>query len=172
MRKIHIEVTPGIDSEERTCYERQRSRLGYFVEILKGHADDPSQKPLLRELKIDFSLSAKFPQRNLEKYMFGLESLASLHSIKDVQFTGLSEWYAKCMQLSIEGKGGEVQETDWPLVQMTCYRSIKNSWSKKKTKQWKSTRKWYQPTLDWKEYAVRNNIPIPDDIDKFWVTEE
>jgi hypothetical protein len=177
LRRIYIEVTPASDSKGHWVMERQRSRLEYLVEILKEHADDHSQKSLLQELMIDFklpvilSLHDSSRQRNTEKFMFGLESLALLRGIKDVQFTGMPEWYAKCMQLSIQGKGGEVHETDWPLVQVKRPRNIKRSWSTRKTSRWASTREWYQPTLDWKEYAVRNNIPIPDDIDRFWAAE-
>jgi hypothetical protein len=179
LRKIHVEIEPGYPSQDHWCIKRLRSRLGYFVEVLKDRADDQSQKSLLQELKINFKLPPSWIEEksghlwDVERLMFGLESLAPLRGIKDVQFTGIPEWYAKCMQLSIQGKGGEVHETDWPLVQVKRPRNTKKFWStRKKTKQWASTRKWYQPTLDWKEYAVRNNIPIPDDIDNFWVATE
>jgi hypothetical protein len=48
--------------------------------------------------------------------MFGFESLATLSGVKDVSITGLPEWYAQCLTLCIQGIGGEVLETDWPLV--------------------------------------------------------
>lgn len=98
--------------------------------------------------------------------MFGLESLASLRGIKDVTVTGLPEWYATCLQRCIQGKGGEVQEVHWPLVEV---RHRRNVWSTQWKKAWVTTRKWYQPTLNWKEFAERNDIPTPDDMDKFWV---
>jgi hypothetical protein len=178
LRKIHIEIVPGFDSKDHWSIKRQRSRLQYVVDILKEHADDQSQKSLLQELKINLKLPASHSvddnhrRRSMEKFMFGLESLASLRGIKDVRFTGLPEWYAKCLQLSIQGEGGEIQETDWPLIEVTRRTIIRNHWNKKKTRHWVTTRKWYQPTLDWKEYAVRNNVPIPEDLDKFWVATE
>jgi hypothetical protein len=147
LRRIHIEVIHASDSKKHWVLKRQRSRLEYLVEILKEHADDHSQKSLLQELTIDFklpvvlSLNDSGRQRNTAKFMFDLESLASLHGVKDVQFTGTPEWYAKCMQLSIHRKGGEVHETDWPLVQVKRPRNIKRSWSTRKTKRWASTRK-------------------------------
>jgi hypothetical protein len=184
LRHIHIDVVPEIDSH--WAVKRQRARLEYLVEILKEHADDDNQKSLLQDLKVDFRpacddrraqrrhfrrLYRQFhaPPRSAEKFMFGLESLASLRGIKDVQITGLPEWYAKCMQLCIQGKGGQVQETDWPRVQVKRRRG--GSSTRKKT-QWVTLRKWYQPMLNWKEFAQRNDIAVPDDIDRFWEAED
>jgi hypothetical protein len=155
------------------------------VEILKEHAEDGDQKSLLEDLKVDFQFvppkTAQPTYRNTadhaadpriptdtEKFMFGLESLSSLRGIKDVKITGLPEWYTKCLQLSIQGKGGDVEETDWPLV--GTRRRIKANSTQWK-KQQVSTRKWHQPTLNWKEFAERNGVSIPDDIDKFWAAE-
>jgi hypothetical protein len=95
--------------------------------------------------------------------MFGLESLATLSGVKDVSITGLPEWYAQCLTLCIQGMGGEVLETDWPLVQIKRARPL-NLWDQRYRKHKKymvTTRKWYQPTPNWKEYAERNGIDIP-----------
>jgi hypothetical protein len=183
LRSIRIGVIPDVDSH--WAVKRQRSRLEYLVEILKEHADDADQKSLLQDLKVDFQLvSPGTTERSLRKalglvvepsipdnaenFMFSLESLASLRSIKDVEITGLPEWYTQCLRLAIQGKGGDVKATDWPLVEV---RRRANG----KSMQWKkvliSIRKWHQPTLDWNEFAERNSITTPADIGKFWAAD-
>jgi hypothetical protein len=100
--------------------------------------------------------------------MFGLESLAYLRGIKDVEITGLPEWYTKCLQLSIQGRGGGVEKIDWPLVEFR--RRAKGN-----STQWKkylvSARKWHQPTLNWKEFAERNEITTPADIEDLYAAD-
>ncbi|KAI4941033.1 hypothetical protein J4E91_011026 [Alternaria rosae] len=186
LRSIHIDVIPDVDSH--WAVKRQRSRLEYLVEILKEHADDSDQKSLLQNLKVDFQLvSPDKAERRLRdrptwprvvkpgvpedvgKFTFGLESLASLRGITDVEINGLPEWYAKCLQLAIQGKGGDIQETDWPLVELKRRANGKRRSSKRMLV---SIRKWHQPTLDWKEFAERNGITTPADIDKFWADEK
>jgi hypothetical protein len=71
--------------------------------------------------------------------------------------------------LCIQGKGGDVLETDWPLV-MTK-RKLKTTrfrWTEVTKVSWVSTRKWYQPMLNWKEFAERNGLHVPADVDRFW----
>lgn len=101
--------------------------------------------------------------------MFGLESLVSLHGIKDVEITGVPDWYATCLQLAIRGKGGEVEETEWPLVRV---KKSRTTWCKKSKMVWVSTRKWYQPVFNWKEFAERNGVQVPEDVEKYWVAVE
>jgi hypothetical protein len=174
MRSIHIHMI--LDADSHWVMKRQRARLEYFVEILKAYADDDDRKSLLQELNVEVSTDtaktqSRFdrpnyfpPPKDSEQFMFGLESLATLQGIKDVKVTGVSEWFAQCLQLCIQGKGGEVQETDWPLVEVIRSRGLA---SNKRKKVWVSTRKWYQPTLNWNEFAERNKINFPADIDKF-----
>lgn len=186
LRRIHIDVVADVDSH--WAVKRQRARLEYLVEILKEHADDQNKGSLLQHLRVDFRLAQvpdprllplsqstgysylQFlrPPKSLEKYMFGLESLALLRGIKDVQVNGLPDWYAKCMQLCIQGKGGQVQETDWPQLQVKRSRGRGKLDSRKTTTHWVTLRKWHQPMLNWKEFAERNDITLPDDIDRFW----
>ncbi|KAI4632942.1 hypothetical protein J4E80_000302 [Alternaria sp. BMP 0032] len=185
LRSIHIDVIPDVDSH--WAVKRQRSRLEYLVEILKEHADDTDQKSLLQDLKVDFQLVSQDKMKRMlrdrptwqqvvkpsipedtGKFMFGLESLASLRGIRDVEINGLPEWYTKCLQLAIRGKGGDIQETDWPLVEVKRRANGKRRSSKKL---FVSIRKWHQPTLDWKEFAERNDITTPADIGKFWADE-
>ncbi|KAH7064075.1 hypothetical protein BKA63DRAFT_572509 [Paraphoma chrysanthemicola] len=184
LRSIHIEVL--LDDNSHWSVKRQRARLDYFVAVLKEHSDDDNRKSLLQELRVDvriptmdglayrqpgFRISLQHlvqAPKTPDKFMFGLESLATLRGIKDVKITGVAEWYAQCLQVCIQGKGGDVLETDWPLVEV---KRSKLRWSKRSKKMWVSTRKWYQPTLNWKEFAERNGIEVPDDVDKFWMAE-
>ncbi|KAF1843420.1 uncharacterized protein K460DRAFT_378575 [Cucurbitaria berberidis CBS 394.84] len=179
LRSIHIDVTLTCSFSETedgiytTAYshwvgKRQRSRLENFVELLKEYADDENRKSLLQELKVEM----KAGMRNNILLMFCLESLISLRGIRNVEIIGLPKWYAKSLQLCIQGKGGDVQEVDWPLVQVKRRRRCRVSGITSTKKEWVTTRKWYQPTLNWKEYAERNGIPTPEDVDNLWVVDK
>jgi hypothetical protein len=182
LRSIHIDFV--LDTDSHWAVRRQRSRLEYFVDVLKQHSDDENRKSLLQELYVHVRIPVNTPFRHYtntgyvipvpedaEKFIFGLESLATLRGIEDVKITGVPEWYAQCLQLAIQGKGGEVLETDWPLVEVKRTKSS-TAWTKKSKKAMVTTRKWYQPTLNWKEFAERNKVDIPDDIDKFWGADD
>jgi hypothetical protein len=171
LRSIYIEVI--LNDNSHWGVKRQRARLEYFIEILKQNADDDNKKSLLQELKVTMSdrvtktwhnrCSRPPHQLDKEKYIFGLESLVGLRGIKDVEVTGVPDWYAQCLQLCVEGKGGEVKETDWPKVQAKKGKA----WSKKLV----STRQWWQPMLNWKEFAEQNRVECPKDIEKYWMDE-
>jgi hypothetical protein len=102
--------------------------------------------------------------------MFGLESLTALRGIKHVAIKGVPEWYAECLEVCIKGKGGEILETEWPIAEVR--RKKKSMWQNGKGKiAWATSRKWYQPKLDWKEFAERNGVGLPEDVDKYWMYE-
>ncbi|CAO2652856.1 Nn.00g022670.m01.CDS01 [Neocucurbitaria sp. VM-36] len=182
LRSIHIDIL--LNDNSHWAVKRQRSRLEYLVSVLKEYADDENRKSLLQELKVTLRLgerNARLGVRNpaayhlgpqppakKEKFLFSLESLASLSGIKHVEMTGLPDWYAQCLQLCMQGKGGEIQEMAWPLLQVKRRR---DSWSRQTKHVWITTRKWYQPTLNWKEFAERNGIATPDDIERFWTAD-
>ncbi|KAI2483465.1 hypothetical protein Ptr902_05782 [Pyrenophora tritici-repentis] len=168
LRHIRIDL---VANNYHWAVKRQRARLEYFVEILKMHADDADKKSLLEHLEVHFTMTPRnflFP-RDIEESMFVLESLASLRGIKHVDFTGLPDWYSNCMQLVIKGEGGDVEMTDWPLMEVKRRTYLLNNRMKV---HWVTSRKWYQPTLNWKEFAERNGVDVPEDIDKFWATVE
>jgi hypothetical protein len=184
LRSIHIELL--LDTDSHWAVKRQRARLENFLRVLKQHSDDETRKSLLQELNVCVRIPLRssmflYTSRHQSttrpvdshKFMFGLESLSTLRGIKKVVITGVPEWYAKCLQTFIQGKGCEVLETDWPLVQVKrSVGSTKRRLTKKTKKVWATTRKWYQPTLNWKEFAERNEIDVPEDIDKFWMAEK
>ncbi|KAJ4363067.1 hypothetical protein N0V83_010187 [Neocucurbitaria cava] len=173
LRSIHINVR--LDQHGRWTVIRQRARLDYFVKILKEYADDENKKSLLQELKIELKpptsngrVGVLPPTTEIEQYMFSLESLASLRGIKHVEVIGPLDWFAQCLRLCIQGKGGDVQEVEWPLVKIQRRRGL----TRQKKDAWVTTRKWYQPMLNWKEFAERNGIPLPEDVDKFWAAND
>jgi hypothetical protein len=176
LRSIQIDMC--LNDNTHWGVKRQRARLEYFVSVLKDHSDDEHKKSLLQELSVTMShlhrsvRQARYHPRppasrriTEEMYMFSLESLTTLRGIKHVDIKGVPQWYAKCLELCIQGKGGEVQETKWPMVQIK--RKKKNMWQRGKTA-WVTSRQWYQPTLDWKEFAQRNGVEVPTDVDKYW----
>ncbi|CAE7174905.1 hypothetical protein CFE70_005239 [Pyrenophora teres f. teres 0-1] len=166
LRHIHIDV---VAENYHWAVKRQRARLEYFVEILKMHADNADKKSLLEHLKVNFTMTPGdfvFP-RDIEESMFGLESLVSLRGIRHVEFTGLPDWFTNCMQLAIKGQSGDVEMADWPLMEV---KRSTNSVSNRMKVRWISSRKWYQPTLNWKKFAEQNGVDVPEDIDKFWAT--
>lgn len=173
----HIKIIVSSDCRRQRDYwvvKRQHARLEYFVQILSQHSNDVSKRSLLQGLTVQCGdrnpnggFDDTFSLPYLERHMFGLESLAALRGIKRVDVTGVPDWYAKCLQLCIQGQGGDVQETDWPLVEVK--RQVSGAVTKRYRKVWVTTRRWYQPLLNWKEYAERNGVEVPDDIDRFWM---
>lgn len=179
MRSMHFVVL--VNWTDHWTVQQLRLRLDYVVAVFNAHADDENQKALLHELKVDFKAEStaqnfrgyrwrykyprpRIPPVNTEKCMFILDSLAALRGIKKVEITGLPDWYARCLQTCIQGKGGDVQETDWPLIRVKKQRD----YTKTPRKVWVTTRKWYNPIFNWKEFAERNGIDLPEDIDRFW----
>jgi hypothetical protein len=99
--------------------------------------------------------------------MFGLESLTELRGIEHVEILGVPEWYKECLELCMRGKGREIGTTEWPLVQVRKKNSRKQEGKGKPT--WVTSRKWYQPKLKWKDFAKRNRVAVPEDMDKYWM---
>lgn len=185
LRSIHLEVS--ISDTTHWVVLRQRARLEYFISVLKEHADDDDAKSLLQKLTVHLGPIHRpqtfsrcgMPQRPLptdstvDRYMFGLESLADLHGIADVEVTGVPEWYAKCLELCVQGKGGAVERTEWPGVRKKKVK--KSAWGQvKKSKgvQMVSSRKWWQPVLNWVEFAERNGVEVPADVGRYWADED
>jgi hypothetical protein len=180
-----------LDVQDHWAVKRQRARLAYFVSILKQHSSDADKKSLLRDLTINFLHGPKLPARSrptpryphtdptpfpppphepevIERFMFTLKSLVALTHIKLVSITGVPYWFAKCLELCIEGKA-EVKETDWPMVQV---KRSKTTWCRKSKTVWVSLRKWWQSVFDWKEVAEREGFEVQgEDLDRFWAAE-
>ncbi|KAF2648864.1 hypothetical protein K491DRAFT_698552 [Lophiostoma macrostomum CBS 122681] len=137
--------------------KRHRARLEYFIRILKEHADDENQRSLLERLtvQIDWKPSPKL--------MYNLESLTGLRGIQDVdiQAGGIPEWYAKCLQLCIEGNGGDLQPIDYPLVLRQKSKKSNAPRRRPSVQIWETTKLWHDPVFNWEEFADRNGIDRP-----------
>ncbi|OAL47871.1 hypothetical protein IQ07DRAFT_646084 [Pyrenochaeta sp. DS3sAY3a] len=168
-----IEIKLVLNDPSHWGVKRERSRLQYFVDVLKEHMDDDAHKSLLTDLKVTITettfartaFERRRPSRFLTQFRFGLESLTALRGIKYVRVDGVPDWYAQGLQLVIQGKGGELKETEWPLVRVKRVTVKRTRWVEV------CSRKWYQPVFDWREYARRNAIELPEDIDRFWEEE-
>jgi hypothetical protein len=170
-----IVITVSLNDSTHWGVKRQRARLEYFVSVLKQHADDENKKSLLQSLCIHVDkpcnsrrryspYSARSDAVTVEKFMFGLESLTELRGIKDVRVTGVPDWYAQCLELSVQGNGGDVHKYSWPF-------SARKKWNGEGKAQRVSLMKWWHPTLDWMEFAARNGLEVPEDLGKFWTVE-
>jgi hypothetical protein len=96
--------------------------------------------------------------------MFALEPLIELPIIKDFNVVGLPEWFATCLTMRVRGEGGPLSRIDWPV------RTVK-----RKGDRWRadrrvevSTRHCSQPIYDWREFAHRNGIAFPLDVERFF----
>lgn len=143
---------------------RHRARLEYFVSVLKEHSDDETQKSLLKKLVVNFVVAHRFDMfgpviENSTRY--GLEGLTSLRGIDEVEVAGaIPDWFSQCLKLRIQGKGGDLHLIDYPDVEV---RKRVNLTSKRWKKAFQTTKKWYDPKYNWKEFADRNNIPMSED---------
>jgi hypothetical protein len=155
--------------------DRRRGLLQYFVDAFHDDAEHPDQNPLLHTLEVRITgyISLLAP---LEKHkaaerenMFMLEGLSGLkRQLKKVTVEGPPSWFAQCLVLHLTGRGGPpVSKLSWPTKikrRKITHVPSKQKWKFKRV----STRKDWQPTLDWREYALRNGIELPDDIDRYF----
>ncbi|KAH7121007.1 hypothetical protein B0J11DRAFT_581768 [Dendryphion nanum] len=183
LRSVHFNVK--LTELGHWAVERHRGRLGYFISVLKEHSDDTNQKSLLQRMVVKFTVCVDeygeryyhrdepgtsiwprplFNARSSHEMTFGLESLASFHGVKDVKIEGdVPDWFASCLELSIQDKGGDVLELEYPEV-MT--KKVARSSERTKRTKWvmKSTKRWYDPKYNWKAFADRNGIEMPNDL--------
>lgn len=188
LRSIHLEVS--ISDTTHWIVKRQRARLEYFISVLKEHSDDADKKSLLEKLTVHlgpvqrrqtFSRCSMphvphITRSTLDNYMFGLDSLAELRGIVEIRVTGVPEWYARCLELCIRGEGGEVQRTEWPVVEKKKKKKAKKTarGQVKRSKGAKmiSTRRWWQPVMNWMEFAEKNGLEMPVDVGEYWMIED
>jgi len=114
---------------------------------MKQHVEDEGKKSLLRKLTICVESKGE----SVETYMFAFEALCALMPIPKVSVTGVPEWFATCVEMKIKGRGGDV--------------------AKVKVGGKKKARKWYQPVYEWRQFAARNGVEMPDGVDGFWAVE-
>jgi hypothetical protein len=134
LRSIIIVVS--LNDSTHWGVKRLRARLEYFVSVLKQHADGDNKKSLLQNLSIQFSesLNARpdpfytaLSISTLERFIFGLESLASLRGVKVVSVTGVPDWFAQCLAMCIQGNGGNVHKYLWPFSAQKKWNSARKA---------------------------------------------
>jgi len=170
----HIRLVLDINETGYWPGTRHRARLEHFVRVIKEYAEDDGKKSLLQGLSIGIAHNGKEraydqqledawretePFRCVEKYMFALESLCLLMHIPKVSVTGVPEWFGKCLEKKIKGMGGDVTKTVWPAT-------LGNGKQQPGT-----ARKWYQPVYEWREFAAKNGVEMPEGADGFWEVE-
>lgn len=88
-----------------------------------------------------------------DKDVFCFEALSNVNCTSEIKIGGLRNWFTQCLELRIQNKGGPLKKARWKIAN---------------TKRWhghgtfrSSSKKWWYPEYDWKEFAERNNITIP-----------
>jgi hypothetical protein len=169
---------------------RLRARTQHFVDILREHSGDVNKQSLLTQLRVYIKDIGSEPHfrccRQLwggnvsrcwdtlynhtvsHQLMFVLEPLAALQGIQNIAVHGAPEWFQRCLEMRIRGQGGDLKTLDWPTK---AVRRQKKG-NQKKVKVEVSTRQGWQPLFDWKRFAVRNDIPLPEDIHKLVPTPQ
>jgi hypothetical protein len=178
LRRIHIATRPM--DRSHWGLRRMRARLAFFIAELNAHAADASKRSLLQWFSIEMSTpwgsGYVFPsiwhsQESVDKFKrenaFGLEELVALRGVENVEVTGVPGWFAQCLELCVKGEGGELREIEWPSVRVKRQRGEGGG-----TKVMQQTLKqWWQPVFDWKEFAERNGVEVPDEADSYWPSE-
>ncbi|KAF1926445.1 uncharacterized protein M421DRAFT_216636 [Didymella exigua CBS 183.55] len=159
---------------------RHRARLEHFVEILRKHAEDSSKKSLLKSLHMRLSTtgleyqrlvtgrliqpSDETKRRLVGHHVFALEGLVAFEGIDEEEVTGLPKWFCRCLEPHMVDRGGQVEELIWPVK--IVKKRHDNGYRVQKVEI--STRKYWQPTLNWREFSRRDSIELPEDIDEYF----
>lgn len=185
-----IELTLKIGKMTSWGKARLRARTQHFVDILREHSGDINKQSLLTQLRVYIKDSGSEPHSRCcrprwgvdvsrcwdklhnptvpDQLMFVLEPLVALQGIQDIAVYGAPEWFQRCLEMCIRGQGGDLKTLDWP----TKLVRRKKKGSRNKVKVEVSKRQGWQPIFDWKRFAVRNEIPLPDDIHKLLPTPQ
>ncbi|PVI04536.1 hypothetical protein DM02DRAFT_651484 [Periconia macrospinosa] len=173
---------------------RTRARLEKFVKILEKFECDRGNKCHLRNLSIRYldSLNTNAhhepydspPRSNTlrslaltndrfcierwdAKLMFVAEPLARLKGVEHVECVGFDPWFGSCLEMCVKSEGGDVKEIDWPVRQIRR-RKNKSGLRGRKSIAEISKRQWWQPKLDWREFALRNGVAYDPNYDHFF----
>lgn len=173
-----IRLTMDIDDLNTYGIIRLRARVQHLVNTLKEHANDETQKSLLKGLHVRFLLhghNIHFNRRcrhlrghswqqveqgnnHIMKHMFALEPLVELHALEEVRVVGCPEWFTQCLEMRLRGEGGRLSKMAWPVrirrrrVGFKKYRKVEVS-----------ARQCWQPVYHWLAFAERNGIRLPDE---------
>nr|GFD54037.1 hypothetical protein [Tanacetum cinerariifolium] len=81
-----------------------------------------------------------------------------------IEIRGVIDWFKECLEKHMSGEGGNLAAVQWPTKTVTRRAGR----MKKKIKTEVSTGEGWQPLLDWRDFAQRNDIELPENIDKFF----
>lgn len=111
--------------------------------------------------------------KHVKAFMFVLEVLVPLRSVerhRNVTVRGVPKWFASCLELYLSGKGGKVEEWDWPKISISTIRHFTNRPLEREVLV--TRRKWNQPKYDWRGFAARNEIKVPANVGRFWEVDK
>jgi hypothetical protein len=167
LQRVELEYGRPIFSV--SCAHRERDHLQHFVDTFNDRAEDSDQHSVLHTLKVRIPEHITVVLGIDRGEMFDLEVLSGLkRQLKKVTIEGPPSWFAQCLVLHLTGRGGPpVSTLSWPTKlkrRKTTRVPSKQKWKFKRV----TTRQFWQPTLDWREYALRNGIELPDDIDRYF----
>jgi hypothetical protein len=193
----HICLVLNIDdSTSEMVVERHRARLSHFVEPINLHADYVSKKNMLRsstvevawycqDVRSDEPADMYHPHLDggwvpksgsVDTYMFALESLVEFRRIPELTVSVVAPWFALCLELCIRGEGEGIKKIQWPVYDELFLQGIVGlrKAGPSTVKVLTSARMYYQPLLDWREFAKRKGVEIPDDVSiaRFWKVRE
>jgi hypothetical protein len=150
------------------------------------HADNTNERSLLKKLSVDTARDLKDDQDSLvdpdgirrrweneqiyggfSNYIFALEPLVALQpalQVQELHIAGIPDWFSTCLKMAVEGKGGELARIEWPTK--TIRRTVDGRKGKKKIQV--TTRAWGQAVWDWRAFAQRNDIELPESADRLF----
>lgn len=98
--------------------------------------------------------------KQFERHMLILESLAEITGIPTVIIDGVPSCWKHCLGLRMCGKGGDLTALVWPdkLVANKTPGAVSKV----------TTKAAWQAVFDWREFAERNGIEMPEDAQKFF----
>lgn len=148
-----------IDFDQTREYSKEGSRmrasLDRFVRIMEKSEPD-LDKCQLKKLSIQYLGNTPRDSPGFEewasKLMFVAEPLAALKGLDHVYCAGFDPWFGACLEMCIKGEGGDIKQIDWPVKEIRR----RNPTGGKKHPAQISERQWWQPKLDWREFALRN----------------
>ncbi|KAF2012986.1 hypothetical protein BU24DRAFT_425568 [Aaosphaeria arxii CBS 175.79] len=105
----------------------------------------------------------------LRRLLFGLENLLDLPTVREVHVEGedwaIPAWFARCLELCISsGDGNRPRLMDYPKREVRR-KATKQTGPIRKGQYMittQTTKQWFEPRYDWKEYAERNGIEIDE----------
>ncbi|KAF2999776.1 hypothetical protein E8E13_005526 [Curvularia kusanoi] len=173
----HVKLFLQTDGHSHHGFKRLQTGLQLFVNAFNKSHDDPTKSSLLETLELHVVDSNPIQPwmakaSSLNKHIFALEVLADLKKpltqLKTISL--LPAWFSSCLALQLTGRGGRSTATlAWSTK---VVKSSQNMYGKRKRAKVVETRAYWQPRLDWREFAARNGIEMPEDAGRYFPLSE